>query len=309
MPEVTGATPPTALPEAVTRHVQSVDGTRLAVAVLGREGAPTVVLVHGLGLSMCSWGRVPALLAEEHRIVAYDLRGHGESADARSGDYELGAHASDLAAVLAATLAEGQRAVVVGHSLGGVIILAHAAHARDHRVAGAVFAGSGGSAITLPGLPPARGVRWARRPLRAAWLAALRAVARAGRHIRGWERLADALVRRAAFEPDPPPDAVRLVREEFLSSRPRALAQTTRASGAHDGVKLAPALDVPVLVLHGEHDPQVSQEDVERLLHVLPDSKLVQLPGAGHMLPLTRPELTAQHIRAWVSRTSTADRL
>lgn len=100
-----------------------------------------------------------------------------------------------------------------------------------------------------------------------------------------------------------PPTRCALVREEFLSSRPEPLAETTRASGSHDGVKLAPALDVPTLVLHGEHDPQVPHDDVERLLRALPDGKLVRLPGAGHMLPLTRAEPTAHHIRAWVQRT------
>ncbi len=87
--------------------VTSFDGTRLALETAGPEGAPTVVLVHGLGLSTESWGDVPVRLAGAHRVVAYDLRGHAQSGDARSGDYTLEAHARDLDAVLTACVPDG----------------------------------------------------------------------------------------------------------------------------------------------------------------------------------------------------------
>jgi pimeloyl-ACP methyl ester carboxylesterase len=101
--------------------------------------------VHGSGLSTESWGRVPELLADRHRIIAYDLRGRAQSGDARSGGY--------------------------------------------------------------------------------------------GRE-------------------------------------------------AHDGTRLAVDLDVPTFVLHGTEDPDVPPEDVRALMAALPHGERVQLPGAGHMLPL-----------------------
>ena len=115
-----------------------------------------MVLVHGLGLSTESWGEVPRRLADAHRIVAYDLRGHAQSGDARSGDYSLEAHARDLTAVLAGCVGEQEQAVVIGHSLGGGIVLAAARLGGTGRMAGVVFAGSGGSGITAPGLPARR---------------------------------------------------------------------------------------------------------------------------------------------------------
>jgi len=99
--------------------VTSADGTALVVFVRGPADAQPVVLCHGLGLTSASWGRVPALLEDGHRVIAYDLRGHGESARAAHGDYGLFAHARDLASVLAAKVRPGERPVVVGHSLGG----------------------------------------------------------------------------------------------------------------------------------------------------------------------------------------------
>lgn len=72
--------------------------------------------MHGLGLSSDSWGRVPELLSEAHRVVAYDLRGHAQSGDARSGDYSLEAQAKDLDSVLGAVVPDRGSAVLVGSS-------------------------------------------------------------------------------------------------------------------------------------------------------------------------------------------------
>ena len=61
----------------------------------------------------------------------------------------MAAQARDLEAVLREVLGDGERAVVVVNSLGGGIILAHSAEFGDERVAGVVFAGSGGSGVTF----------------------------------------------------------------------------------------------------------------------------------------------------------------
>lgn len=282
--------------------VRSFDGTRLALDTWGADDAPTVVLVHGLGLSAGSWGEVPERLAEEHRVVAYDLRGHAQSGDARSGGYTLESHARDLDAVLAACVPDGEQALVAGHSLGGAITLARHRLAGGSRVAGAVLVGSGASAVTFPGLGGRRLPAGVEGPLRTAWFRALRAGALLGRRLRSVEPLSDRAIRRFVFSEDAPADVVARVRENFLSTRPLALAGTTMASVRKDGTSLAPGFDVPTLVLHGTADPEVTQEDLERLLEKLPDAELVQLPGAGHMLPLTCGEAVAAQIGRWVER-------
>ncbi len=284
--------------------VTSFDGTRLALETAGPEGAPTVVLVHGLGLSTESWGDVPVRLAGAHRVVAYDLRGHAQSGDARSGDYSLEAHARDLDAVLTACVPDGGRAVAVGHSLGGGIVLATARLAGTGRMAGVVFAGSGGSGVTAPGLPARSLPPALATALQRGWFGVLRTGALVGRRVRGVQALSDVLVRRAAFAPGEPAELVARVRDSFLTTRPRALAGTTLASLSHDGTRLASHLDVPTLLVHGNADPEVPEDEVRELLSELPDAELVTLPGAGHMLPLTHgPEVAAQVTR-WVARTT-----
>jgi pimeloyl-ACP methyl ester carboxylesterase len=283
-------------------HLTSFDGTCLALTASGPPDAPVVVLVHGLGLSTGSWGEVPARLADSHRVITYDLRGHGASGAAGRGGYGIQAHARDLAAVLASCVPEGGRAMLVGHSLGGGIILAAARSTGTDRIAAVVFAGSGGSGVTAPGLP-AHGMHPAvAAALRRVWLGVLRGSARLGRRLRSMEWLADRLVRRIGVGPTAPPEVVARVRDSFLATRARALAATALASLSHDGVEFASSLTVPTLVLHGGADPEVPQEEVRTLVAALPDAQLVEFPGAGHMLPLTHGAEVADHVARWGCR-------
>ncbi|MCZ2818837.1 alpha/beta hydrolase [Modestobacter sp. VKM Ac-2977] len=282
-------------------YVVSSDATVLTLRTRGPADGPIVVLVNGLGMTTDSWGRVPELLADRHRVVQYDLRGHGRSGNAPADDYSLEAHAQDLAAVLAEVVPDGQQAVVVGSSLGGGIIVVHARDLGLDRIGAVVFAGSGGSGVTFPGLardlPPV-----ARRLLRRVWLHALRLVALVANRVKPIEPLADHLVRKFAFEPGAPKAAVAQVREDFMGSRRVPLARTTLASVSTNGVRYASALTVPTLVVHGELDPEVPQEEIDELMPELSDGELVQLPGAGHMVALTRTEETAEQIARWVRR-------
>ncbi|MBH0781326.1 alpha/beta fold hydrolase [Nocardia bovistercoris] len=119
---------PTAPHEVIP--VTTADGARLRVHAYGRADAPTIVLVHGWSCSIEYWYPQINAFADRYRVLTYDQRGHGESGLGRS---RLGAAslASDLNAVLHAGLARGERAVLVGHSMGGMTIQAWAARYPD----------------------------------------------------------------------------------------------------------------------------------------------------------------------------------
>jgi pimeloyl-ACP methyl ester carboxylesterase len=89
-------------------------------------GAP-VVLAHGGGLTAHTWDGVCARLRDEHRCLALDLRGHGESDWAK--EYGIRAHVRDIAALVDAIAPE--RPVLVGHSLGGLAAITYAAEHGD----------------------------------------------------------------------------------------------------------------------------------------------------------------------------------
>lgn len=116
-------------PPAPARELtaMSADGARLHVEVHGpldATAAPAVVLAHGWTCSTAFWAAQIRELAVDHRVIAYDQRGHGRSpaSPACSSD----ALADDLEAVLEATLAPGEKAVIVGHSMGGMTVMAAA---------------------------------------------------------------------------------------------------------------------------------------------------------------------------------------
>lgn len=113
------------LPEARrTGSVRSADGTRIHVEEYGPHGAPAVVLIHGWTCGTLFWAPVIRRLAGDFRVVAYDQRGHGGSDTPGKGGYSTEALADDLAAVLDAFLAADERAVLVGHSMGGMTVMA-----------------------------------------------------------------------------------------------------------------------------------------------------------------------------------------
>jgi pimeloyl-ACP methyl ester carboxylesterase len=100
-----------------TRRREDVGGLTLTVRTLGAEGQP-LVLLHGLGVSGAVWQGAGRLLAPTVRLIAPDLRGHGES-DKPSAGYLPRDYVGDIAALLAH---EPSRPLsVLGHSLGAVV--------------------------------------------------------------------------------------------------------------------------------------------------------------------------------------------
>lgn len=100
------------------RTIVTSDGAELAVIERG-HGRP-VVLVHGVVLSSLCWHRQLEDLGGEARVIAYDQRGHGESTSGRQG-LTLDRLADDLFEVLERLDVRG--AVLVGHSLGGMVAM------------------------------------------------------------------------------------------------------------------------------------------------------------------------------------------
>lgn len=97
------------------------------------RGEPTLVLIHGLGQSHAMWDRVAAKLAERHRVILVDLPGHGASVALPS--VSVGSVAEAMDRSLKAH--KVKRAVLVGHSYGGLVALEEAAGHPD-RAAGVV---------------------------------------------------------------------------------------------------------------------------------------------------------------------------
>lgn len=114
------------MPAGRVVEVHSADGTRIHTEVFGPDHGYPIVLAHGITCSIRVWANQIADLSRDHKVIAYDHRGHGRSGvpplRGRRNGYGLDFLAADLDAVLAATLAPGERAVIAGHSMGGIAI-------------------------------------------------------------------------------------------------------------------------------------------------------------------------------------------
>jgi pimeloyl-ACP methyl ester carboxylesterase len=103
----------------------AVNSVSLAVAEWpGPVKGPTIVCVHGLTANHTCWASVADVLSPAYRVIAYDLRGRGES-DKPDKGYSLALHNDDLEGLL--DHFSLKKAVLVGHSLGAHIALRFAA--------------------------------------------------------------------------------------------------------------------------------------------------------------------------------------
>jgi pimeloyl-ACP methyl ester carboxylesterase len=264
-------------------------GTRLSYAVGGltHDGAPPLVLVHGLGGTIENWRALAPPLAARHRVVVPDLPGHGHSATLPEAR-DLDALAE---AVLAQLDAESVRdAVWVGHSLGGVVAL-RAVALRPETARGLVLAASAGIGSTSPAARVMLAVLGTARPGRL--IAPFRhrwAHSRLGRRAAfGWWGVADP----DGLEPE--------LAEAFLVGP--ALHADTRQAGrallASDPRTELDRVACPCLSLWGAGDNWVRLEDgmeYARRLRV----PLRTIAGCGHLLIGERPDACLAAIREFV---------
>lgn len=275
--------------------VVSTGGARIHTEIHGpAQGHPTVVLAHGWTCNVTFWEPVLARLAEDHRLVLYDQRGHGRTPPT-PGCCSTEALADDLCAVLAATVPPGERAVVCGHSMGGMTIMAAAGRPELRERAAAVLLCSTGAdrlvgdstvlRLRAGGFRSALQRRWMRTrlpygpvtPLSQRIVAAitLGPAGRADAELRAW--------------------TARLVQ----ACPPRARAEWGGVLAGLDVAARLPLLDMPVTVLHGTADRLTPFGHARRLMRRLPEGAVLrELVGVGHMTPLEEPGAVADTVRS-----------
>lgn len=262
-----------------------VNGRRVQIRDAG--SGPAVVMIHGLSGQMQNFARLWPLL-RDHRVVTMDRAGAGRSGPAAPHGASLRAQAAGVAAVME-ELGTGP-AILVGHSLGGAVVLQLAAD-RPDLVAGVVTLGAltrpvherlSGATMALATVPPAREV--------AAYLLTAPLLPVVGPWML-W----------LSFAPEPMPPGFLRWGGALLATQPRAVAGVMRdievvAQGIGALQPRLPGLRMPVTALHGAQDHVLSPDHARHLAAAVPQTDLRIVPG-GHMLPVTQPELVAQPIR------------
>jgi pimeloyl-ACP methyl ester carboxylesterase len=263
-----------------------VTSDRAVLRVVERgEGRP-LVLVHGVALSSRCWNNQLVDLCGEARVIAYDQRGHGDSDIGRQG-LSLQRLATDLTELL-----EGLDlfdTVLVGHSLGGMVVLRMLA---DHpklaapggRVGALALVATSATPAAGRGIPGAKALLAATQPAAgsAAWLAS-RLPGRTLPH----SDMAFVLAR-MVFGAAPSAANVELTRE-ITSRIPLGVsAELLLEIMRFDAEATLCDIDLPTRIVVGTRDLMTPVRHARALASSIPSAELVELPGCGHMPMLER---------------------
>lgn len=257
-----------------SRHIASHDGG--SIFTISRGKGPPLVFCHGVTLSNRVWVKQFAHLPElGYRCIAFDSRGHGESAAGSTG-HSIANLAEDVRTVLEAL--NLRDAILVGHSMGGAAVQAFAIRhpgIAAARLRGVVLMSTlarthfGGSAFLRKLVAEATG----RGPAASQVLA---------------QPNLGFLLARIGFGRDPQASHVELAREMIVACH---ADESRNAIGALLGLDLTddlPRIQLPTLVLSGTADVLTPPAESRRIAALIPGARLEVFKGAGHMLMLER---------------------
>jgi non-heme chloroperoxidase len=278
---------------AQTRTIHTVQGgggLRLHVREWGKADGPPILFIHGLSQSHLCWAKqYQSSLAEEFRLVAYDLRGHGMSeAPLEPEHYSDGAlWADDVAAIIDQLRLD--RPVVVGWSYGGFVICDYVrAHGQDR--IGAIDLVAGGVKLGAAAFGTLIGPGFLDHFADAT-------ADDLPTNIRGMR----GLVKAFAAKPLPPDDV-----ETLLCSSMTVPARIRANLGARqiDGDDVLRTLRVPVLVTQGRADTVVLPAMAEHVLATCPVAEPSWYEGVGHTPHLEEPERFNRELATLTRRAS-----
>ena len=247
----------------------NVNGIQLAYERRGRR--TPLVLVHGFPLDHHLWDEVVPLLEDTFDVILPDLRGFGESTTVDS-PYGMDELASDIAGLLEQLGI--QKAAIAGHSMGGYVALAFA-RLYPNRVSGLGLVSS-----QVLADPPER---------------------KEGRYKSAADVSANGIgsvveTMTPKFTTDERLQAYARTSMEHQSPAAYIGALKAMAERA-DSTPLLAALQVPVVVIHGDADSLIPLDRAREVKAALPKAHLVEISGAGHMPMMEAKERTAEALR------------
>jgi len=271
------AIPP--LPElkliAVETSPAGLEGPRMSYMEMG-DARDAVVLLHGIGSNSTGWRFVMPALAADHRVIAWNAPGYYLSDNFAAEAPSHTSYSDALAALLDALGIAS--AHIVGSSFGSLVAMSFASRFPE-RVKRLVLLGTTRGQAWLPQEERERRLEMRAASIRDGGLALAE---------KRWSNLVAA---------DASPMAIALVKEVLGATHRRGMTQSARASDATDVTAFAPRIKARTLLAVGSED-RVNPPDISRTIAAaIEGSKLVELPGVGHLPKLEAPQRTIELIR------------
>jgi 3-oxoadipate enol-lactonase len=262
------------------KHI-SVGDAQLAVYTGGERGH-RMLLVHGFPLNHTLWQPQIDYFIDHCRVIAPDLRGFGTS-DATPGTVTMEQMADDMNAVLD-QLGVDEKIIFCGLSMGGYVAWQFWRKYK-HRVLAMILCDTRACADTEEAAS-------ARRKLATATLKD------------GSEAAAKVMLPKM-FAPvtwDEQPQLVEKVRGMMHAASPAGIAAALEGMAQRPAAyDLLPTIDVPTLVIVGEHDAISTADEMRAIADAIPEAGWVEVPNAGHLSNLENPQVVNEAIAEFIT--------
>jgi pimeloyl-ACP methyl ester carboxylesterase len=241
-------------------------GTRLHVVETGNSRGPTILFIHGISQCWLQWSRqLDSTLAQSHRLIAMDMRGHGRSERPRDGYDDSTLWAGDVDAVIQGL--ELDHPILCGWSYGPLVMLDYVRHHGEEAIGGIHLVG----AVTRLGSEAALSV------LTSEFLSLVPDLFSrdAEESVRGLEKLL-----RLCFAREP--SAAELYCMLGYSASVPPFVRHALLSRVLDNDDVLSTIRRPVLITHGASDAIVSTEAAEQHRTAIGHAQVDIVPSAGH---------------------------
>lgn len=297
--------------DGVPLHVEIDEPDDRPIGVPLGAPVPTVVFSHGYTLSLRSWVfQRRALKAAGYRVVLWDQRGHGQSGAGSRQSYDIDQLGHDLAEVIHQAVPEGPL-VLVGHSMGGMTLMALAVQQPDlirERVMGVAFIATspGGLSAVSWGLGNVLGRAVHRLgPVAVGQLAGrqglVNSALKAGRDVE------EFFVDRYSFASPVPLSIVRLTADMIFGTRIEVISEFMETFDNHDKREaLEQFIGVETLVLNGVQDLLTPPKHSEEIVRLLPGAEHVLVEDAGHIIMLEHGDVVSEQLLSLIGRAQRA---
>jgi pimeloyl-ACP methyl ester carboxylesterase len=271
-----------------TPHSHLLEGSpRLHYLEWNPRAPRTIILLHGNSANAWWWEPVARAIAPDYRLLALDQRGHGDSEWARPAAYSPSDYANDIARFVAHVATNAAKPVVVGHSMGGLNVLAFArVHPESARAAMAIDVAVTSSRGRDRYLRRLKGIPVVTYPDLATAKARFRLMPNEGGIA---DEVLHEIAERSLARTDEGRWTLKFDRESFLGGDGLDVLETIEA------------IRIPTMLVRAEHSRIMTAEGAERARASNPNARLVTIAGAHHHVILEQPQAVARVIEEFAA--------